>query len=387
MPSLYDYLDWRGDLSLEQAAFNHVDSMILSRVSYLPLDGIVPEDFKQGISIAGAGQALGAAGDSAGYIMKADKALLPALAAAPRFSGMRLSGFVNRIDDEAEKQFCAMIIRLENGLNYLSYRGTDDTLVGWKEDFNMSFMSKVPSQLDAVAYLEEAAGSLRGDFILGGHSKGGNLAVYAASFCSRRVQKRVAAIYNFDGPGFHPEVIGHPGYLAVRGRIKSVIPQSSIVGMLLEQHDGYSIIRSSQSGFMQHDLYSWEVLRDGFIYLDDISDGSRFMDNTLRAWLAEVDAAQRSLFIDGLYSVISATQAKNFKELTGKKWYEHGMAGIKALINLDENTRMMLGKALWALVKAGKDNLHIFMPDFIKKGKDAKKMEDAGRSDDGIAGN
>lgn len=376
MPNLYDYLNWRGDLSLKQAPFNDIDALILSRVSYLPFDGIVPESFKECISLGEANAALEAAGDSVHYMMKADKALLPAAAACPRFSPMLLSGFTNRIDAGLEKQFSAMVIAPGEGRHFISYRGTDNSMVGWKEDFNMSFMRNVPSQLEAVSYLEDAVEALRGQLVLGGHSKGGNLAVYAAAFCRPGAQKRVAKVYNYDGPGFHAEVMAEPGYLAVRERVATIVPQSSVVGLLLEHEENFGIIKSSQRSVMQHDLYSWEVLRDDFIYLDETTGSSRFLDKTLRVWLAEMSSEERAAFIEGLYSIINATNSKNLKELSAKKWYEHARAGLKALIGLDEHTRMVLGKTLLSLVSAAKDNLNIFLPDFLNRSNGLKKLEE-----------
>lgn len=373
MSDLYDYLNWRGDLSLKQAPLNNIDTLILSRVSYLPFAGIVSGNFKERTSLAEAERALAAAGESAHYIMEADRALLPALAACQRFRPMLLSGFVNQVDDRTEKQFSALVVAPGDGTHFISYRGTDDTMTGWKEDFNMSFMTKVPSQLEAVFYLEAAARSLRGKLSLGGHSKGGNLAAYAAAFSRPRVQRRILKVFNYDGPGFHAETLAEPGFAAVRDKIVTIVPQSSVVGLLLEHEENFSIIQSKYSGFMQHDLYSWSVMRDDFIYLDAMTGGSRFVDQTLRAWLGEMSIAERSAFIEGLYSIINATRAKNLRELSARKWYEHARAGLKALIGLDEHTRMVLGKTLLALIAAARGNLHIFLPEFMHRQNGVKK--------------
>lgn len=371
MPNLYDYLKWRGDITIKQAPINIIDAMILSRISYLPFCGIVPESFKEKISMAAANEAL-QADASAHYIMQADRDLLPSVAACPRFSSMRLSGFVNSIDNTQQKQFSAMVVEPGDGTSFVSYRGTDDSLIGWKEDFNMSFMKEVPAQLEAVAYLEAAAASLRGKFLLVGHSKGGNLAAYAGAFCKPKTQKRIMGIYNFDGPGFHAETMAQPGYVAIRDKISTIVPQSSVVGLLLEHEEDFSIISSSQMSFSQHDLYSWEVMAADFIYLDTMTSSSHFVDSTIRCWLAEMSTEERSAFIEGLFSIINATNSNNLKELTAKKWYEHARASLTAIINLDDHTRMVLGKTIGALMGAAKDNLHIFLP-FLEKKRGAKK--------------
>lgn len=365
MPNLYDYMKWRGDLSIEQDGLNDVDYLILSRISYLPFDGIVPEGLDNGVSIAEAAAVLLADGDSRRYIMRADKDLLPAAATCERFRSMLLSGFVNQIDVEKEKQFSAMVISIGNSEHFISYRGTDDSMIGWKEDFNMSFMPQVPAQLEAVNYIEKIAPQLSSLFrndnlLVGGHSKGGNLAVYASAFCSPKIQKRIARIYNFDGPGFHTETLAQQGFERIGDKICTMLPQSSIVGMLLEYEGEYSIVQSLESGYMQHDMYTWEVMGKELVLLDTVTNSSRFIDRTLKTWLADMNTEQRAAFIEGLYGVINATNSRNLGELSARKWYEHAIAMVKALINLDEHTRMVLGKTLLALAKVAKDNFYIY---------------------------
>lgn len=364
MANLLDYLRWRGDLPLRASPFNPVDNLILSVLAYVPFDGVVPSSVtKKGPTIAEAATTLletGAAGPA--FRDENDLLLLSALAASVRFGNMRLCAYESVLDPEREKQFAAVTAMTGDGHAFVAYRGTDHTLVGWKEDFNMSFMSPVPAQEAAVAYLEHVASGLGlGPRLrLGGHSKGGNLAVYAASFCRARTQRRVRAVYNNDGPGFDATVIAREGYRTIQERIRSFVPQSSIIGMLLEHHERYTVVQSTESGLMQHDPYSWSVLGTDFITVKQVTDESLFVDRALKEWVGAMAPAQRELFIDAVFDVLSATDAKTFSELGGD-WLKSSIAVAKSLRGLDEATRKVMFDALKLLFKAIRENLPAIM--------------------------
>ncbi|NLL41787.1 MAG: DUF2974 domain-containing protein [Firmicutes bacterium] len=354
MATLFDYLKWRGDLSLQQTALNEIDSLILSRLSYLPWDGIVPASFGREISVAEAGEIFFAQDDpQENLIMKADLPFLQAVAASPRFANMTLCGYTNQVDPAREKQFAALVIKAAPELAYVSYRGTDLSLAGWKEDFNMSFCTPVPAQLDAVQYLNDAAGTLPGFLGAGGHSKGGNLAVYAASFCKPEVQDRLVFVHNHDGPGFDACVLESEGYRRVAERIKTFIPQSSVVGMLLQHEEDYFVVRSKQVGLMQHDLFSWEVERDQFVYLDQVTDQSKFIDHTLKTWLTHLPPEQREQFVDTLFSILEATNASTLRELT-LNWHKNARIVLRSIREMDDEMRRNISHALGLLLEAAK---------------------------------
>lgn len=362
MANLFDYLEWRGDLTLGQAPFNDIDSLILSRLSYLPFDHVVPASLQSRITIAEASKLFFASEEaSVRAIMKDDIHLLKAVAASDRFPDMNLMGYVNQVDFEDEKQFSAVVIEMDQDFFYVSFRGTDDTIVGWKEDFNMSFTTPVPAQEEAVRYLERIGNTLPGRFIVGGHSKGGNLAVYGAAFCPKEVQDRIAAVYNNDGPGFDAAVLESEGYQNIRHKIKTFIPQSSVVGMLLQHEEEYIVIHSTQIGLMQHDLYSWEVVRDQFVYLDTITDSSKFIDRTLKTWIANLDPEQREQFIDGLFSILEQTNARTLKELT-ENWYSNARVILKSFKDMDESMRQTMSETLSLLFKCAKQSMSISIP-------------------------
>mgnify|MGYP000780721467 FL=1 len=253
MANIFDYIDWRGDLDLTQDPFNEVDSLILSTVSYIDFELIETDLKTEKATIREAGEQFNRL--HADEKIKAGRLvpdsifrLLDVMSRTPRFRDMILSDYVNQIDEEEEKQFSAITINLGDGSYYIAYRGTDDTIVGWKEDFNMSFKAPVPSQLQALDYLEMIAKKKRGKFRIGGHSKGGNIAVYAAAFTGSEIQKRIMQVHNFDGPGFTKDIIDQMSQGEISERIRTIVPQSSVIGMLLEHEESYEVVASTQLG-------------------------------------------------------------------------------------------------------------------------------------------
>ncbi|MDR2953232.1 MAG: DUF2974 domain-containing protein [Treponema sp.] len=369
MAQLLDYLLWRGDLSFAQSPFNPVDNIILCQLSYLPFDGIVPgPDENSGISVTQALSALSKklenkkAKNKPVLMYKGDPELVKKLGLTNRFGGCNLFGFVNHIDTERELQFSALCVETGDGSCSIVYRGTDFSLVGWKEDFNMSFSEVIPAQIEAEKYLEKAAEKIRGHLRIAGHSKGGNLAVYAASQCGAKIQKRITAIYSNDAPGFHENVIGSKGFAAVKDRIQSFVPQASVVGMLLEHGNDYTVVKSSAAGLLQHDLYTWEVTHDNLVNVDQVTPGSRFVDKTVRDWINSLDKEHREKFFDSLFDILNSSQAKSIPELE-RSWFTAASRMIYTLGNIDSSTRSLLRKTIRALIRSAGKNITLLKPE------------------------
>lgn len=362
MANVFDYLSWRGDLTLSADPFNNVDALILSQLSYLDFKGIVGQEFDgKAISIrAAAQQFLASIGNRSSTSNINYERLIFTLAECNRYKNMKLMGYVNSIDYESEKQFSAVTILPEDDTVFISYRGTDNTLVGWKEDFNMSFLNTVPSQLEAVKYLEKAASLQKKPLRLGGHSKGGNLAVYASAFCSSEIQNRIIDIYNNDGPGFNEEIISTEGFKKVVSKVRTFIPQSSVVGMLMNHEEPFTIIMSSELGLLQHDSFSWEVMGKDFKCLDNVTSSSRFIDKTLKHWLAIMDDERRGQCIDALYEIFTATGAKTLKELTSSR-FKNSVTLVSTLKNIDEPTKELILETLHLLFKSARKSFPMLM--------------------------
>lgn len=314
--NLLDYLAWRGDLTFEQVPFCPVDALALSALSYIHFDGLVPAGLDRPVPLAQAAEHYLALppGRRGRFRCDTDLELLRALKRAPRFSGMGLCRSADRFVPKEETQFAALTVLPGDGSAFLAFRGTDGTLVGWKEDFNLSFLDLVPAQLEAAEYVRDLAEHFSGLLRLGGHSKGGNLAVTGAALCPMKHRDRVEAVYSFDSPGFNPYLLARPGYQELRTRIRSFVPKSSVVGLLLAHEEPHTVVDSDQQGLFQHDLYSWQVLGGDFVRLEEVSAGSKLIDRTLKNWLAELTPQQRETVADTLYELLSSGDAKMVKE-------------------------------------------------------------------------
>lgn len=352
MGTIFDYLDWRGDIPFAQVPLNPVDALILSTLAYVHFQDLVPQRPGPGVPLAQAAQAFLSLPESSTedrVRCDNDRKLLRALMDAPRFSGLTLTFHQDIFSPQQETQFAALAIRVSQEETFLAFRGTDSTLVGWKEDFNMSFLDTVPAQQAALDYLTAWVAHSPGPVILGGHSKGGNLAVYAAALASPTVRDRVKAVYNNDGPGFTKKVLTAPVYLELIPRIHSFVPQSSVVGMLLEHEDPYTVIKSRQLGIFQHDPYSWEVQGGGFVVVDQVTQGSRKLDQTVKSWLDALTPTDREVFLDGLYQALAGTQARSLDDLAQPK---NLYTVFQGLTRLDEGTRTSIARTLGLLAKS-----------------------------------
>ena len=363
MANILDYLDWRGDLSLKAAPFNEVDNLILAELSFIDYSGIVPEMAgRSAVTIAEAAQQYFARHgtdqiDMGVLVPDAIVQLLQKAAKTRRFGGMRLVSYVSKTDLTREMQFAALTVELAPKLLYVAFRGTDDTLVGWKEDFNMSFLSPVPGQLEATYYLERVARHFSGcRLMVGGHSKGGNFAVYAAIHAKESVQKRILAVYNNDGPGFEGEVLGTAEHQRISDRIRTIVPEDDVVGMMMCHEERYSVVRSDQMGFMQHDGFSWQVLGDSFVHLSEIGFGGRLVDQTLKAFAEKLTREERERFVDALYEILTAGDAKTLTDLQKGSWKMAGTL-LKTGYELDEESRKMVNYTLRLLLSEGVKSL------------------------------
>lgn len=356
MASILDYLDWRGDITFAERAFNEVDNLLLAELSYLDFGGIVPADFAAAVPLSDAVAAFTKRTPHADMgVLVPDKipGLAQKMAASARFRDVLLSGYVCKLDEQTETQFAALCAALPDGTVYAAFRGTDDTIVGWKEDFNMAFTPEIPAQKYAAEYLRQVSAALPfRPLLVGGHSKGGNLAVYAAVFCGQDVQNRILAVYNNDGPGFYSSLLSLPEHKPVAGKITTLLPESSVVGMLLEHEEAYQVVRSTQVGLMQHDGFSWQVKGERFEHLTELAEGGKIIDQTLRSFLRELTEPQRVQFVDTLFAILTCTDASTLTDLK-EGGLKTASAMVKALQKLDKPTRKALTDTLKLLVKSG----------------------------------
>ncbi len=277
-----------------------------------------------------------------------NRALVEGMLAGKRFRNLKLNCYVNFIEKEWETQFSAITFILSDGTVYVAFRGTDETIVGWKEDFNMAFLSPVPGQAYSVEYLNTVASRILCPFYVGGHSKGGNLAVYSAMNCRPEIQERIVGIYSLDGPGFRPEVLEKCNYGRIADRVRKILPHSSLVGMLFESNQNYQVVESRTFGLAQHDPYTWLVEGDHLRHVDELCERRKRSDDTLNKWILSLDEEQLRTFVDTLYQVISASRADNLIELTAE-WKKSMNRIVTALREVDEETTEVLKTVIKAL--------------------------------------
>lgn len=359
MGNMLDYLDWRGDLTFEQSPFNEVDNVILSQLSYVNFDNIVPpKGSHAAISIVDAAAKYFQRYSEEeiqhySYILRNSVYLLRKLASSTRFADAKLSQFQNVIDLDETKQFSALQIKLSDETIFVSFRGTDDTLIGWKESFNMSFQPTIPAQLEAARYLNESVTSKKNPLRLGGHSKGGNLAVYAAIMGEPDIQARILEVYNNDGPGFESSFLKSEAYVSMRNKIRTIVPQLSVIGMLLEHEEPQVIVKSSQSLLLQHDTFSWEVMGPCFVRVDQVGKESRLIEAALKSWLSQLSQTERKEFVDNLFSIFEEVDVQTINDLTRAKW-KNVLQLIRAL-NQSQEHKVVLARSLKMLFREGRN--------------------------------
>lgn len=351
MANIEDYLKWRGDITLKQSPFNEVDNLILSELSYIEIS---KKNTLKKLTVRDA---------VALYLEKYDErelskkfflsmnpySFFKRLGESKRFGPLKISHYVNRISKKEEKQFSAMQIELNYNTIYVAFKGTDETLIGWKEDLNMSYIDEIPSQKEAVVYVNKISFRYR-HIYLGGHSKGGNLAVYAGVKSKKGIQKRIESIFNNDGPGFMENFLLSPTYTLLLPKIVTLQPETSIIGMLLMQKNDYKVIKSNSTGLWQHDPLTWQVEGTSFIILKEVDETSNNIKKTITDWLEHVDKKRREVFINTLYQVLEKNDIKTVEELTKLKI--RSLPGIlKTYTKLDEETRKIIVNTIKELMK------------------------------------
>lgn len=349
MDDLFDYLKWRGDIPFSQVPPTPVDAVIFCELVYIRFEGIVSDDLAHPIFLKDAAKAFLAQPENQRVSrIWLDEKLLTAAANSVRFGNAGLAFYRDLHIPEEETQFAAMAFLLDDGSAFLAFRGTDYSLTGWKEDFNMSFQDSIPAQREALAYTQEFAEVWPIIMRLGGHSKGGNIAVYAAAKAEPEIQQRILSVYNNDGPGFTESLMGDPGYLTMVPKIKTYIPQSSIIGMLLEHEEAYTVVKSSMTGILQHDIYSWEVRGGDFVHVEEVTNESRFIDGTIKRWVADMSKEERSVLVDKVFGLLGAGGKDQLVDLL----HPMSIAASVKQLSTDESLRTLLTDTLRELQQA-----------------------------------
>lgn len=366
MANIMDYIDWRGDIGFDEVGLNEVDSLIFSQLIYIRMKPYLPEEKHSKLTIGQLAKLYFSDNsekqiEQMPNLFRHASNLLKKMASSERFKNCVLKYYVYDISEEEESQFSAVTIELPDNTVFVSYSGTDHSVVGWKENFNLSYLDETPGQTKAKNYLTYVAGRYTGrqeavdkkadmcNLWIGGHSKGGNLAVFAAMHVDKDIQKHIRKVFNHDGPGFNHKMISTDGYKRIYDRIESFLPQSSVVGVLLEHVDDYEVVKSTNSGPLQHDVFSWEILGAHIVKADGLDRNSVRLDRTLRNWIGGMDEAQRRQFVDVLFSIASDSNFENLDQMSFKQLI--GM--IKAADELSKDDWNVLKDTVRQLIQAG----------------------------------
>ena len=367
MGIIFDYLDQVAYDSIYETPFNELDMLMLTEITYLPFDQIVSDQMSPDCTCRLFEAAEKVPQDLSMLVTKNRLKLLEKLASSTRFKNIKLMGYVNDIDPDVQKQFAAMIFKIKPETYVLTFRGTDDSIIGWKEDFHMTYMDQVPAQKTAVNYLRKAMDALAGQFILTGHSKGGNLASYAASQIEPEYQERIQIIYSYDAPGLNHSVITSQGYQTISDKIKRYIPQGSIVGMMLETPKQAQIVKSTAiGGLAQHDTFTWQIADQTFVLLDNLNPDSLQVDKTLKNWVDSVSDEELKDFFDLFFGLILDAGISSINDLTKLENFNKILAVFENANALTDEERDMLTRLAKLLVdmryQSWKDDINLLTP-------------------------
>lgn len=364
--NMLDYIEKYGNTPLHQLPLTEADQLVFCQLAYLPLDAIVCAGFEKRLTLQEAGRRFRLIHGDEVTLQNIpllcnrmyDAKLLRLMAESRRFGELPVFGYRNELDTETRQQFSAVSVELPDKSVFVLFRGTDDTFTGWQEDFSMCFRSPVPSQEKALAYLLELAAANNCPLRIGGHSKGGNLSVYAATYCDKVIQARIKAIYNNDGPGFQSDIFQTSEYLRIREKVHTFLPQSSIIGMLFDHEEDYTIIQSHQMGFLQHDMYTWDIEKTSLIRLEQVTRSSSFVNKTVKNWLGTMDNEQREQFVTAIFETLDATAATTWMEFSGNILKSAGGAINHLISEHPETGRQLLGAVL-SLVKCAAGGIEL----------------------------
>lgn len=343
---LIDYVS-KPNTKLNLANFYDVDALILSQLSYLDFS-----HYKNKTKIAKMLKKHQLAASKTNSRLN-NEALFKTVITNDRYKHLKIYNYEEEASLLFELQFSAVTFLVNKSFIVVAFRGTDNTINGWKEDFNMGFLKEIPAQKLAVEYLEKIAKKhKRKKIIVVGHSKGGNLAFYAAMKQNSKIQKRLLKIYNLDGPDFLEEISTSEEYQNILPKCVKIVPEESVIGMILQTHQEYIIVKADGSLLEQHKLFTWQIddETNNLIYVTSLSKSSKRIRNSLFSWFEKFNLEEREMVIDSFFDMLHVSEVQTISEF--KKDLNKNLALLYGEYKeSDSQTKKLLRKTLYELVK------------------------------------
>ena len=385
MSHIVSYIKRQQENTFKDVPFNEVDALVLAQFIYPKWEGVVPSvsDKRESVYLQDIVKEIDYNHVFSDERYRKDNLeLVEAMVASKRYGRMRMNYFSDITSVLAETQFSAMTVFLEEGPNVIIYRGTDETMIGWKEDFNMSFKEPVTGQRLSAMYLQQVSELLEGNYIVLGHSKGGNFAVYASMNVEDRIQDRIEKVYSFDSPGFRPEILESVDFNKIKGRIVKFLPHSSIFGMLLQSKEDFQVVECFSIGVLQHNPYKWQVNGNEFKKVDKLDRGSIFLNETYNEWIYSLSDEELHAYSDIWYHVMreaGITTMLQFTKEPGKSLLHL----IDAIRETDDKTKEMAKELAGGLIETAKENIRYYAKKYIKhRDNEGKNTENITNNDD-----
>ncbi|MCQ2519147.1 MAG: DUF2974 domain-containing protein [Lachnospiraceae bacterium] len=400
MPGIVEYIKKFGTETMKERSFSTEDALVLCQFSYLKFDNLLETMSREPVSVKNLFEDPNSESLFLDDKYKRDrKKQLKNMVESKRFSDIKLMFYVNRIEapnqlnDETqnvlpektqsmisekaqdETQFCAVTFEIPDYGYFIAFRGTDETIVGWQEDFRLALAKPVKGQKLSAKYINEVASKLEGTISVGGHSKGGNLALYSTMHADAKVLDRIEKIYSFDGPGFRPELLKEYNYEAIREKVVSVIPKSSVVGLLMSTDSKTIVVHANSIGPMQHNPYTW-LLKRGRFSTAEVTQTHLTLVNAFNDWVYSLDEEQAKRFVHVLEEILAATGAETTLQISAEL-VKSARNVFKRSQELDEESEQFLEFLLSSYYELTKDRLKAEFTEKIDSiGKDAKSFID-----------
>lgn len=377
MPNLIDYLEKVKELTFDQEPLNILDKVCINEIGYLTYEKwLTASDLKKPINLHDFAEGKELNPDYSFMVTKERVALAEAMVRSKRFAGLHLSNYRSVLDKEVEKQFAAMIFSLpELDYHQLVFRGTDDSVIGWKEDFQLTYSREISAHRSALAFLSEHLPNLSGHITVSGHSKGGNLALYSAVQSSTALREKIAELLLLDSPGLMKSLLEKPSYQELKARMTVIRPQDSVVGVMLYWDRPAQLVAAEGIGFAQHNALSWEVdlATNDFVHEDQPTELSQRLEETFQEWIETLPKQQLKQGFDLVFDTILDSGIESLDDIGIQALPQIGQM-LQEFGNLSDKQKKVLqdgfNQLLWIFWKSGNKKTtlpKLELPDFIKK--------------------